>query len=113
MRMSINDNFEVYVLSVRKPLPRRDATDGELSAFSQLTLKPISILSEQVAEIYAGPEYQEGGYYHRHWAILANSGVIANIHLNWDIFTLRRVTASETFAAKYRDLKLSASDIEE
>jgi len=111
--MSFTNNFEVFVLSVRKLLPRRDATGEELSAFAQLTLKPISMISEQVAEIYAGPEYQEGGYYHRDWAILASSGVMGRIHLNWDIFTLRRVTAPEDFAAKYRDLKLNANEIEE
>lgn len=111
--MSKNQDSEVFVLSVRKPLPKKSATGEELSAFAQLTLKPISMISKQVTEIYAGPEYEESDYYRREWAIQAKPGLMDNIKLNREIFSLRRVTEPEIFCGKYRDFNLTAHQIEE
>lgn len=110
--MEFEKEFEVFVLSVRKPFPPQDASEEEHSAFAQLTLKPLSMLSKQMIEVYAGPEYQEDGHYCREWAQRGRRGTMAKINLNSDIFSWRLVTAEEEFYGKYIDFTLTPDKID-
>ena len=56
--------------------------------------------------VYSGPEYEEGGYYRRDWAVLAEVGVFQNFELNREIYTWRKVERAEVFEGKWRDIAI-------
>lgn len=96
--------FNVYILSVLKPLPTPGSGDQEFSAHSQQILRPLSLLRQVARYVSPGEEFVTDDLYCREWAVLIAPGLIETVKLNPSIFTLRRVYAPEFFPGKYTDL---------
>lgn len=113
-RVAESELLRVYVISLRQPLPRKDAGKGLRSGWGMKNLKPIQAIRRSAHCVYPGEEFIQDGHYLREWAVLTTWRFEEiQRHLDLDIFSVRKITSTEKFDAKYQDLLLHPTLVEE